>query len=111
MSLRLERARADQARGDRAGVVGLRDPHRGLRVPLVARLVAEGAEGEQHHVDVALGEHLAERVLVAGRVERVEVDGVHLGAQRAQFAGRLVEAGEGGRPATPCGCGGRSAAA
>ncbi len=97
--LLLERARADQARGDRAGVVGLRHPYRGPRVPLVARLVAQGAEGEQHHVDVARGEHLAEGVLVVGRVERVEVDGVHLGAERAQLPGRLVEAGE-GRPAS-----------
>jgi hypothetical protein len=54
-------------------------------------LVAEDAEGEQHHVDVALLEQRGEHLLVRVDVERVEVDGAHLGAEAAQQLGAGVE--------------------
>lgn len=93
VALGLQRARGDECRGHRARVVGLRDPYRGGRVAFVVCLVAEDAEGEQHHVDVALGEDLVEHRLVGAGVERVEGDGVHLCPQGAQFGGGPVECG------------------
>ncbi len=53
-------------------------------------LVAEDAEGHQDEVDVALGEDLAEDPLVGLGVQRVEGDGVHLGAQGAQVLLSLI---------------------
>ncbi|CAM5529971.1 hypothetical protein SGLAM104S_06984 [Streptomyces glaucescens] len=72
----------DTAKGQRG--------HRPARGPL-----AEDAEGEQHHVGVALGEDLAEDRLVRLGIERVEGDGAHVGAQGAQALGGLLQAGRG----------------
>jgi hypothetical protein len=67
-------------------------------------LVAEDAEGEQHHVDRAVGEHLAEDALVGLGSERVEGDGVHVRAERPQAPGRVLQR-EGGAPRQPHGTG------
>jgi hypothetical protein len=98
--LGLQRARGHQAGRDGARVVGLGDPYRRDRVALVVGLVAEDPEGEQHHVDVALGEHLAEHRLVGLGVQRVEGDGVGLGPQRAQLRGGRLQ-GRGRAPRQP----------
>ncbi|GAA0932727.1 hypothetical protein GCM10009574_000840 [Streptomyces asiaticus] len=90
MALAAHGVGADQGRGDGAGVVGPGDPDRCLGIGLVPRLDAQDAEGQQHQVDVALGEDLAQGHLVGLGGERVEGHRKGVGTEVPQLPrGRL----------------------
>jgi hypothetical protein len=87
VALAAQRLRAGQRGGDAAEVVDLGDGDGRHRLALVVALVAEDAEGEQDDVDVALGEDLADDLLVGVDGGGVEVVHLDLRAEVGEFGG------------------------